>query len=289
MNGEKIILIACDETAALTAIWNSIKGAVHFPHQIITATRTADAKQVIKSISIDLIVWCFRNNQLIVNELGELFKNYQIPGICLTRKFECDNLKWDKDQVVFTCLYEHISNSRFLATTINSVFQLKTGVQKVKQPETLAEAALRQNSFGINDNLSRYVMELDQKAELLQKVKERIADLYPRVDHPVRMELTSIVNTIKSSVRDSKLWDDFKLYFEQTNPNFLLKLANKYPELTTVDLKYCCYLKMNMTNDDIRNLLGINPESVRTHKYRLKRKMALTKDQDLVSYLRAVS
>jgi DNA-binding CsgD family transcriptional regulator len=45
---------------------------------------------------------------------------------------------------------------------------------------------------------------------------------------------------------------------------------------------------MNMTNDDIRNLLGINQESVRTHKYRLKKKMALSKEQDLLNYLRSV-
>jgi len=38
---------------------------------------------------------------------------------------------------------------------------------------------------------------------------------------------------------------------------------------------------MNMSNDDIRALLGISQESVRTHKYRLKKKLSLGKDQSL--------
>jgi hypothetical protein len=43
-----------------------------------------------------------------------------------------------------------------------------------------------------------------------------------------------------------------------------------------------------MSNDDIKNLLGINQESVRTHKYRLKKKMSLAPNQDLRSYLLTV-
>ena len=43
-----------------------------------------------------------------------------------------------------------------------------------------------------------------------------------------------------------------------------------------------------MSNDDIKNILGINQESVRTHKYRLKRKMSLPNELDLSTYLRSV-
>ena len=131
-------------------------------------------------------------------------------------------------------------------------------------------------------------MELDQKVDVLLKIKERIGELYQNVDDRTRTELISIVNTIKISANDYKLWDDFKLYFEEINPGFLQQLTKAYPALTSIDLKYCCYLKMNMSNDDIRNLLGINQESVRTHKYRLKKKMSLARDQDLAAHLRAV-
>lgn len=132
-------------------------------------------------------------------------------------------------------------------------------------------------------------MELDQKVEVLQKVKNRISFLYPNVNDSTRKELISIVNSIKTVANDTKIWDDFKIYFEQANPNFLIKLAQKHPSLSSKDLKYCCYIKMNMSNNDITNLLGINQNSVRTHKYRLKKKLSLKKDEDIISYLRTVS
>ena len=85
-----------------------------------------------------------------------------------------------------------------------------------------------------------------------------------------------------------ELWNDFKVFYEEADPNFLLALGAKYPFLTPVDLKYCCYLKMNMTNDDIRQVFGISLESVRTHKHRLKKKLALSKDTDLNLFLRTI-
>lgn len=87
------------------------------------------------------------------------------------------------------------------------------------------------------------------------------------------------------SLSDRNRWEDFKLYFENVNPNFLNKLRDNHPDLTLKDVKYCCYVTMNMSNDDITHILGINPESVRTHKYRLKKKLGLSKNQSLRHYL----
>ena len=42
-----------------------------------------------------------------------------------------------------------------------------------------------------------------------------------------------------------------------------------------------------MDNEDSRLVGGINQESVRTHKYRLKKKMVLEKNQNLRNYIQA--
>jgi len=218
-----------------------------------------------------------------LNDFDTFVKKNDIPVICLAGRYESESLSWNSNRSVFCYPLEHICKKEYLSSRINSIFLLKSKPGEATGPHSFAEAAIQ--AAGTKD-LSRYVLELDQKIEMLMKVKDRVADLYPRVDDPVRTELISIVNSIKLSANDTKLWDDFQMYFEKTNPNFLLLLAKKHPGLTPKDLKYCCYLKMNMANDDIRTLLGINQESVRTHKYRLKKKLVLAKDQDLQSYLR---
>lgn len=287
---QKSIVIGCDDTVALSAVLGNIKETSGFAHNIISAARTSDLLGIVRSMNPDLVILCFRNNQLVLNDFSHFVKKPEIPILCLARKLEGERLRWNKDHMVFSYGLDYVTHDDYLTSRIQSIFLLgsSSGTKRNAGSGTLAEAAMQSNPVGHTRNLSRYVLELDQKVEVLLKVKDRIAELYPRVDDSTRTELMSIVNAIKVSANDNKLWDDFKVYFERTNPGFLMILANKHPELTPKDLKYCCYLKMNMSNDDIRNLLGINQESVRTHKYRLKKKMDLSRDQDLIAYLRTV-
>ncbi len=289
MKDEKLILIGCDHAETLSIVMKSLKGSFSV-YNIVTSTRLSDMSGISKSLNPNLIISCFRNNQAVLNEFSSSVNKMHIPILCLSKKMESDSLRWATHSIVFTYPLEQAGNTEHLTSRINSILLLRDGYGHHQQDTSFTDAALRQSrSTTGNRDMSRIVLELDQKVDILLKIKERITNLYPIVNDPIRTELTYIVNSIKNSVNNSRLWEDFKVYFVKTNPNFLLKLADKYPDLTQIDLKYCCYLKMNMSNEDIRELLGINQESVRTHKYRLKKKLALSKDQSLRSYLQSVN
>lgn len=288
----KSIVIGCDDTVTLSAILSNIQEAPGFMYNVISAARISDLASIARSLEPDLVILCFRNNQSALNDFELFARRPGTPLLCLTRRGESEALRWVQGRIVFTYAVDFITQDNYLTARIHSIFLLKGSgsgpAAGGRAHDSFAAAAMDQQHDGQAKNLSRYVLELDQKVEVLMRVKESIAELYPRVDDATRMEMMSIVNSIKGVANDNKLWDDFKVYFERTNPGFLLVLASKHPELTPKDLKYCCYLKMNMSNDDIRNLLGINQESVRTHKYRLKKKMDLPRDLDLETYLRTV-
>ncbi|MEN2399225.1 hypothetical protein GKZ90_0005520 [Flavobacterium sp. MC2016-06] len=284
---KRSILIGCDDTKVLTQVLNILSLIVDFTFSTASVSRPSDLFNTAKSLRPDLIILGFKRNQPIINDIN--LNKINIPILCLTQNHECESTCWSKNCIIFTHPYKHINNTDFSIYRIKSIFLLKKTETKTKTITGFAEAALQKNILDSTRELSHYVMELDQKTEILQKVKTRISYLYPNVNDAIRRELMSIVNSIKAVANDTKLWDDFKIYFEQTNPNFLLTLARKHPSLSPKDLKYCCYIKMNMTNNDITNLLGINQDSVRTHKYRLKKKLTLEKEQDIFSYLRTVS
>lgn len=286
---KKTIIIGCDDVMVLTRVLSTISAISDFVFSTVTVSREMDLNNTINSINPDLVVLGFKKNQSILNDTNFNSSKRNIPILYLTQSNECESLCWSKDSIVFTYPYNHINNTEFLIYRIQSIFLLKKTEPQNKTFTSFAEAALQKNDGNTTRKLSHYVMELDQKVEVLLKVKERISYLYPNVDDSTRIELMSIVNSIKIVANDTKLWDDFKIYFEQSNPNFLLALAQKHPSLSSKDLKYCCYIKMNMSNNDITNLLGINQDSVRTHKYRLKKKLTLEKEQDIISYLRTVS
>ncbi|KAF2341855.1 helix-turn-helix transcriptional regulator [Flavobacterium tistrianum] len=283
---KKSIVIGCDDITILTVILNAISIVSDYAFSTVTVSRGVDLKNTINSLNPDLVILGFKQNKLVLNDTNFSSDKRDIPILYLTQNYECESLCWSKQNIVFTYPHNQIQNTDFLIYRIRSIFLLKKTESQNVSVTSFAEAAIQQND---SDKLSHYVMELDQKVEVLLKIKERISYLYPNVDNATRIELMSIVNSIKTVANDNKLWDDFKIYFEQSNPNFLLALAKKHPSLSSRDLKYCCYIKMNMSNNDITNLLGINQDSVRTHKYRLKKKLTLKKEDDIISYLRTVS
>ena len=285
---EKLIIIGCDDGVTMVALLNQVKEIPFFTANIVSATRSSDLITIVQSMKPDLIIFCFHNHQMALSDFNISVKKPEIPILCIFRKFENGMLNQHQRSIIFTYPHDHLSNHDYFNSTINSIFLLsnKTAHPHITSNSTTIETAPTQVEH--SPNLGRYALELDQKVEMLLKVKNRISNLYAGVDDPIKAELTSIVNSIKQASHEHKLWDDFKLYFEQINPYFLSYLTKKFPLLTPIDLKYCCYLLMNMSNDDIKRLLGINQESVRTHKYRLKKKMLLPKEQDLQSFLRSV-
>lgn len=284
MGTEKTVVISSDNAANLIALLSSIQKFPHYNIKILSASRISDLLSIITISHPDLIIINFADNQKALNAINEAASKVNSPVVCLEPKPQTNILNWDSKAIVFVYPFNIIYKEHYLYNRINSIFLLKSGKHAIS--EEGIPSFVPPKGAG---ELSRYIMELDKKREVLTKVRSKIKALYPNVNDPVRKDLMSIVNYIKATSNDENLWEDFKFYFEKVHQNFLQRLTDKHPALTPVDLKYCCYLKMNMTNDDIKNALGINQESVRTHTYRLKVKMALPKGEDLRYYLRSVS
>ncbi|WP_046755869.1 helix-turn-helix transcriptional regulator [Kordia jejudonensis] len=270
------ILIGSDTSSSLTAIIKSLQEVNKY--SFITATRVSDIVQISKSLQPTLIILSFRNNQQVLSSLYSYFPEFETPVVCLRQRNEYKNIQLKEHNIIFTYSYEYGVQHNNLGNNVK-------GILKLLQAEK--ESKSNTNYSKQNNDLTRYTLELDQKKQMLDKIKERIKQLYTNVDTATKTKLMSIVNSIKMTHNNNKHWDDFKLYFENINPNFLKQLSSKFPCLTSKDLKYCCYLKMNMSNEDIRFILGINQESVRTHKYRLKKKMVLNKEQDLRMFIQS--
>lgn len=272
MKTDNYIIVASDHNTTLAKIVNDLNDLTDY--NTITVDSISLLTQLLVSITPQLVIFSFKNNNFEIRQL--LKSNFKISStvLCLVKKYE----QLPIISKEFSMIIQPLENE-YLLNNVKSILSIKsipTHIKIVKPKE----------SIGVfeNKNLARYVLELDQKKALLKKIRLRIKELSASVDLDTRRILNSIINNIKLDASGTH-WDDFKMYFEGINPGFINELTSRFPFLTTKDIKYCCYLKMNMSNEDIRNLLGINKESVRTHKYRLKKKMILEKEQDLKSFI----
>lgn len=136
-----------------------------------------------------------------------------------------------------------------------------------------------------NSELASTTMHLVQKSEILIKIKSDLNELGKDAPHELRQKVKQIERTIEADVRLDKNWERFETYFDQVHQNFFKQLRSTYPDLTPKDQKLCAYLRMNLTTKEIAPLLYISVRGVEISRYRLRKKMGLDSNTNLVSYI----
>jgi len=73
--------------------------------------------------------------------------------------------------------------------------------------------------------------------------------------------------------------------FQEVYVGFYKKLNEQFPNLTPNDLRLCAFLRLNMTSKEIAELTFQSPESLKTARYRLRKKIGLDRTENLVAFL----
>ena len=94
-----------------------------------------------------------------------------------------------------------------------------------------------------------------------------------------------LINSLHRSLNDKRKDDNYADQFSAAYPGYLEYLTRTYSELSTSDLKLCTFLRMNLNTKEIADIMGLSVRSVESRRYRLRKKINLSKDQDLVSFL----
>jgi AraC family chitin signaling transcriptional activator len=96
---------------------------------------------------------------------------------------------------------------------------------------------------------------------------------------------SKIKKSIKINALNKNEWESFEHNLMQSNEEFVHKLSNKYPVLTSKDIKLCIYLKMNLSSKEIAPLMNISFRGVELHRYRLRKKLELNSEESLSKFM----
>jgi tetratricopeptide (TPR) repeat protein len=145
------------------------------------------------------------------------------------------------------------------------------------------EAALQHSLQDRERTVASQSMQLMQQKELLGQVSDRIQEAAAQGNNP--QQLKSLLRLLDNHAQNDEQWEQFKSQFESVHSGFFQRLLAQQPNLTAFDLRYCAYLRMNLTSKEIANLLGTSLRSVETQRYRLRKKLSIPGEQDLVAWM----
>jgi CheY-like chemotaxis protein len=135
--------------------------------------------------------------------------------------------------------------------------------------------------------LQAMTMTLVSKNELLSQIKHNITKLVER-DSPTLdciLDLKKIISHIDSNLMDQNFWEDFKSRFMLLHNGFMEKLQSNFKDLTINEVKLCCFLKMNMSNKEIAQLLNSSIDSIDKSRYRLRKKLNIDSETNINYFL----
>jgi ligand-binding sensor domain-containing protein/DNA-binding CsgD family transcriptional regulator len=134
--------------------------------------------------------------------------------------------------------------------------------------------------------LANSAMNIVYKNELLQKISDGINQLKDSSGKKLSDEqLRRIQKIINDGMSDERDWNLFESSFNEAHESFFKKLKAQHPDLVPNDLKLCAYLRMNMNSKEMASLLNISLRGVEIRRYRLRKKLNLEHDKNLVEFL----
>jgi DNA-binding CsgD family transcriptional regulator len=151
------------------------------------------------------------------------------------------------------------------------------------QQQMLKDEQMRNEIDFKESQLSALTLQMLQKSELMKELKEKLEANQPGNPHN---ELSRIIN---KGFNQDKEWDDFNVYFESINRNFYTKLRELFPDVSANDLKICALIKLNLSSKEMAGILNISPDSVKTARYRLRKKLQLNTEDNLTEFIQQLS
>jgi DNA-binding CsgD family transcriptional regulator len=181
--------------------------------------------------------------------------------------------------VVFTILYFFL---RRINKRDKQLLKTKEELVNLMQDQKQLKDLQFQNDIEFKESqLSAITIQMLEKNELLDEIKTVLNKKEPTSEK----EIKKLVS--KYTIQDNN-WKDFDNYFESVNKNFYTRLKQKYPEISSNDLKICALIKLNLSIKEMASILNISPDSVKTARHRLRKKLQLSTEENLTDFILSV-
>ena len=149
----------------------------------------------------------------------------------------------------------------------------------------LKEQQLEQDLEFRNKQLTTHTLHLVQKNEAMKELKEKIGTIRQQDNRDVNKRLQKLQNLVDYSFNLDEDWEEFQIYFEEVHSGFFDALKERYPDLTPNELRLSALAKLNLSIKETATIMGITPNSVKTARYRLRKKLEMETEENLTEFL----
>ena len=205
---------------------------------------------------------------------------------------------WGGTILLFFILLLFIKNKRALEKRQQELLLEKKQLALQKIEVELLEAQKKQlvkESVKMEENLVFKEKDLEALALDIKRKQDVLKYAYQRLEEIVEKEGLGRHKAFRLFFVElsEKLDQDERLSpsqqnIEAINAAFFAKLKSKFPQLTESDLQLCALYRLGFSSKEVASTRNIAPESAKRGRSRLRKKLELTANDDLVLFLKGI-
>ncbi len=210
----------------------------------------------------------------------------------VSQEYQLRELEMEKSQLKTILWIGSVSLVLLLIMSMIAINLLRKKVRSEKKLRELEKKELEMKIFDEITKVDTKNRELSSSQLLSMAKNEKMSDIisYLETEQDEGNIDTRTVSHIKNMMNDilseENNWEKFKMHFEEVHPSFFTKLKERHPNLTENELRLCAYCKMNISNKHIAQMLSVQPQTIIIARYRMRKKMGLSKNVLLDDYIR---
>ena len=187
----------------------------------------------------------------------------------------------------------------YMWNKIKYIQKLKLQEEELKHQKEILEMELKAENELNSQEYEKHILELELQSKSsevagkslsIAKQSEMIENIQNILDS--ESDFNKLKSEIKKAIKINAVnkheWEIFETNLNQIHNEFIVALSKKYPNLTSKDIKLCVYLKMNLSSKEIAPMMNISFRGVELHRYRLRKKLNLSQDENLSRFLLSV-
>ena len=134
--------------------------------------------------------------------------------------------------------------------------------------------------------LAESTMTIIKKNEILVSIKEEVINQKNILGNQYPNKyFDKLIRLLDENLSSEDDWAIFQTNFDRIHENFFRNLHIQFSELTTNDLRFCAYLRLNLSSKDIAHLMNISLKGVEVGRYRIRKKIGLPSTKSLTEFM----
>lgn len=232
-----------------------------------------------------------RNLAVKVTEFQRHQKESEIRALERLNKLRLNQRNWIALAIILVCVLGFFvySRERQLRLREHELYEAREALAQAE----LIKAELEKKSLADklefkNRELTNYAIHISQRNELQRVFLSELESFKTKANSEQTAHINRVIKQFSTHEEINQEAEEFHVNVELENRDFFFNLSQRYPDLTENEKRLCAQVRLNLSIKDIASVNNISVKAVEMARYRLRKKMGLAHDENLIEFLNKV-